>query len=84
MLDPDPLAVVNKICLSVSNIGLIERLAEILQDGIVNFEVLCGMMSHDIALRKVEECVVLQQRVLKVVALDRRNSDIGCNAPPPP
>src|SRR6266481_1329231 len=56
---PEPLVVVHQIGLSVGNIGLVERLAEILHERIVHFEALRRMMSHDIALGEVEERIVL-------------------------
>src|SRR5579863_5165403 len=38
------------------------------------------MVSDHIALREIEKCVVLQQRVLKVIALQRRDHHIGRDA----
>ena len=54
--------------------------AEVLHDGIIHVKALRGMMIHDVALGVVEERIVLQQRVLEVIALDRRNHHIRSDA----
>ena len=36
-------------------------------------------MGDRVVLGKIEEGVVLQQRILKVVALYRRDLDVGCD-----
>src|SRR5579871_4546378 len=38
------------------------------------------MMTHDVAFGEVEKRVVLQQRVLEMVGLVGRNSDVGSNS----
>src|ERR1700733_7147091 len=76
----DPVAVIDQVRLGIGNIGLVERLAEILKDGIVDLEALRGMMIYHVALGEIEEGVVLQKRVLKVIALDWRDHNIGLDA----
>ena len=76
----DPVVVIHEISLRVRDVRLIQRLAEVLHNGIIHFEALRRMMIHHIALGVVEERVMLQQRVLKVIALDRRNHDIRRDA----
>src|SRR5215469_5806342 len=76
----DPVGVVDQVSLRVCDIGFVERLAEFLHCGVVHFEALRWMMRHDIALGKVEERVVLEQRVLEVICLDRRDRHIGSDS----
>src|SRR5260370_29123380 len=56
---PEPLVVIHKIGLSVRDIGLVERLAEVLHERIVHFEALRRMMIHYVAFCEVEERIVL-------------------------
>src|ERR1700733_3120946 len=77
---PDPVVVIDEIRLGIGNAGLVERLAEILHGGVVDFKILRGMMIDDVSLGEVEKRVVLQQRVLKVIALDGRDLNIRLDA----
>src|SRR5579872_213477 len=76
----DPVAIVEQISLRVRDVGFIERLAERLQRRIVNLKALGGVMIHHVALREVEERIVLQQSVLEMIRLDGRNVDVGSDA----
>src|SRR5256884_6635178 len=78
----DEVGVLQQVRLGVRNLFLIKELTEILHHSIVDFEFLrVGTVIHDVALGKIKEHVMLKQRVLEAVALNRRNLNVRTNAP---
>src|SRR2546428_1968451 len=78
----DEVGVLQEVRLGVRNLFLIKELTEILHHSIVDFEFLrVGTVIHDVALGKIKEHVMLKQRVLEAVALNRRNLNVRTNAP---
>src|SRR4029077_7103400 len=56
---------------------------EVLHHHIVHLKALRSMVTDDVALGKIEQRIMLKNRVLEVVALDGRNLNVGCDAPTP-
>src|SRR5271167_287236 len=76
----DPIAVLSQVGFSEGNFLLVEELAELLDHGIVNFKLFAHLVIDDVVLGEVEEGVFLQQRVLKLVGLDRGDSYVRSDA----
>src|SRR5947209_5548666 len=77
----DEVSVLQQVRLGVRDLFLIKELTEILHHSIIHLEFLrVGTVIHDVALGEIEEDVMLEQRVLEAVALNRRNLDVRTNA----
>src|SRR5208337_876366 len=63
-----------------SNFLLVEELAELLHHGVVHFKLLGHLVVDHVMLAEVEERVLLQQGVLKLVGLRCRNLYVGGDA----
>src|SRR5437667_9822915 len=77
----DEVSVLQQVRLGVRDLLLVKELTEILHHSIIHLEFLrVGTVIHDVALGEIEEDVMLEQRVLEAVALNRRNLDVRTNA----
>ena len=74
-----PVIFLQQIRFGVGNFLLIEELAEVLHDRFIHFEVLCWMVGHRVVLREIEECIMLQEGILKVIGLLGRNFYVRTN-----
>src|SRR5262249_44520207 len=75
-----PVVVLHQIGFGVGDLLCIERLAELLHHVLVNLKVLRDMVRVHIALCEVEERIMLQERVLEMVALDCIELYVGSDA----
>src|SRR5271157_1738586 len=76
----DPAAVLRQVSFGEGNFLLVEKLAELLHHGLVNFKLFAHFVIDDVVLGEVEERVFLQHRVLKLIGLDAGNLGVGRDA----
>src|SRR5437660_10611993 len=77
----DEVSVLQQIRLGVRDLFLVKELTEILHYRIIDLKLLrVGSVIHNVALGEIEEHVMLEQRVLETVTLNRRNLDVRTNA----
>src|SRR5205823_9624053 len=72
--------VLHHIGFGVRNFFVGEELAKILQHAVINLKVLGDLLTANVMLGKVEECVVHQQLILEVITLRRFDFYVGRDA----
>src|ERR1035438_5461884 len=75
-----PVVVLEQLAFGVDNLFFVEKLAEVLQDRVVNLEALHHFVGVGIFLGKVEQRIVLQQLLLKFIGLVGRQLHIRSDA----
>src|SRR5207245_11690294 len=76
----DPVIVINEVGLGVGSVRLIQRLAKLLHSSVVNLEAFGRVVGRYVVLGGLEKRIMLQERVLEVIRLYRRNGNVGCDA----
>src|SRR6266576_4773212 len=57
----NPIIVLYQIRFGIGNLLFVQKLAEVLQHYVVDFELVSGMMRDDVMLGEIEECIMLQK-----------------------
>src|SRR5208337_1484088 len=75
-----PLVALDHLGFGMGYFFFVEKFAEVQQHGVVHFKILRDLVRDGVALGKVKQRIVLQQRILELVGLVRRQLHVGSDA----